>query len=81
MRTETEFALFSKHLYVICTEQGHLRWGGQLLLLLSFMGAGGARIAFYTKLLPSLLNFEGAFSRVVDRLVQENFSRGKPPDP
>ena len=45
------------------------------------MGAGGARIALYTKLFPSLLSAEEAFSNIVDSLVQETFSGGKPPDP
>ena len=54
---------------IVCT-QGCLRWE-----------AGGARIALHAELLPSLLPSEGAFSDVVDGLIQENFSGGKPPDP
>ena len=44
-------------------------------------GAGGARITLHTKLFPSLLSCKGPASGVVDSLVQENFSGGKPPDP
>ena len=44
-------------------------------------GAGGARVALRTELFPSLLSAEEAFSGIVDSLVQENFSGGKPPDP
>ena len=67
-------------------DQGRLRWGqeGQLPPLPSFMGtggAGGARIALYTELFPSLISAEEAFFGIVDSLVQENFSGGKPPDP
>ena len=43
-------------------------------------GAGGARIALHTEFLPSLLSSEGAFSGISDSLLQEDFSRGKPPD-
>ena len=39
-------------------------------------GAGGARIALHAELLPSLLPSEGAFSDVVDGLIQENFCHG-----
>ena len=49
--------------------------------LSSFMAAGGVRIPFHTELPPSLLSTEEAFSGIVDSLVQENFSGGKPPDP
>ena len=45
------------------------------------MGAGRARIALHTELILSLLSSEGAFSGIVDSLVQENFFSGKPPDP
>ena len=45
------------------------------------MGAGGARIVLHTELFPSLLSAEEAFSGIVDSLVQDNFSEGKPPDP
>ena len=43
--------------------------------------AGGAIIAFDVELFPFLLYLEGALSDIVDSLVQENFSKGKPPDP
>ena len=55
--------------------------GGQLPPLPSSVGAGGARIALHAELLPFLLPSEGAFSDVVDGWIQENFSKGKPPDP
>ena len=45
------------------------------------MEAGGARIALHTELLSPLVSSQGAFSGIVDNLVQENFSGGKPPDP
>ena len=54
---------------------------GQQLPLPSSMGAGGTRIALDTELFPSLLSSKGAFFGIVDSLVQENFSEGKPPDP
>ena len=44
-------------------------------------GAGGARIALHTQLFPALLSSKGAFSGIVDSLVQETISGGKPPDP
>ena len=44
------------------------------------MGAGGARITLHAELTPSLLSSEWAFSGIVDSLVQETFSGGKPPD-
>ena len=44
-------------------------------------GAGGAKIALHTELFLSLLSAEEAFPGIVDSLVQENFSGGKPPDP
>ena len=40
-----------------------------------------ARIALRTKFFLSLLSSEGAFSGIVDSLVQENLSGDKPPDP
>ena len=52
----------------------------QLPPLLLAMGAGGARIAVHAEFFPSLLPCEGAFSGVVDSLVQETFSGGKPLD-
>ena len=36
-------------------------------------GAGGARIALNTEFFPSLLLSEGAFSVIVDSLVEETF--------
>ena len=53
-----------------------LPWAGT-----NTLGGIGARIALHAELLPSLLPSEGAFSDVVDGLIQENFSGGKPPDP
>ena len=47
----------------------------------SSMGAGGARIAFHTVLFSSLLSSEGAFLSIVDSVVLENFSGGKPQTP
>ena len=44
-------------------------------------GTGGARIALDAELFPSLPSSEGAFSSVVEDLVQENFSEGKLPNP
>ena len=44
-------------------------------------GEGGARIILHTELFPSLLSAKEAFFGIVDSLVQENFSVGKPPDP
>ena len=41
----------------------------------------GARISFHTELFPFLLSCEGGFSGIVDSLVQENFSGGKPQTP
>ena len=38
-------------------------------------------IALHTELFPSLLSAEEAFSSIVDSLIQEHFSGGKPPDP
>ena len=49
---------------------------GQLLPLYSSMGAGRARIALHTELIPSLLSSEGAFSGIVDSLGQEKFFWG-----
>ena len=40
--------------------------------------AGGARFPMHTALFASVLSFEGAFSGVVDSLIQENCSGGKP---
>ena len=45
------------------------------------LGAGGARVTLHTEFFPSLLSSEGAFSSIADRLLQLNFSGGKPPDP
>ena len=54
---------------------------GQLTPLPSSMGVGGSRIALYNELVPLLLSCKGAFSGVVDSLVQEYLSGGKPPSP
>ena len=54
---------------------------GQLSPLLSFTGGRRARVALHTELLLSLLSCKGAFSGVVDSLVKEKLSGGKPPDP
>ena len=44
-------------------------------------GAGGAIVTLHTELFPFLLSAEEACSGIVDSLVQEDFSGGKPPDP
>ena len=44
-------------------------------------GGRGARIAFHTELLPSLLSHAWDFLRVLESFVQDTFSGGKPPDP
>ena len=43
--------------------------------------AGGAILAPHTELIPSLLSSEGAFSGIVDSLVQENFFWGQATSP
>ena len=48
---------------------------------LTLEGAGGARIALHTEFFPSLLSCKGTISGIVDSVVKENFSGGKPPDP
>ena len=54
---------------------------GQLPPLSLSMGAGGARIVLNAELFPPLLSSEGAFSGIVDSLVQENFSGASPQTP
>ena len=44
-------------------------------------GVGGAKIACHTAFFASLLSSHGAFSSILDSLVQENFAGGKPPYP
>ena len=63
--------------------QGRLNWGagGAAAPFAFTYGVGGARIALYAELFPSLLPLEGAFSDVVDSFVQNKFSGSKPPDP
>ena len=63
-------------------EKGDLCWGqeGQLPPLPLSMGVGWARIVLHTELFPSLLSSEGVFCGILDSLIQENFSVGKPPD-
>ena len=61
--------------------QGRLPWeavGGSCPLWPHSWGAGRARIALHTKLFPSLQSAEEAFFGIVESLVQENFSGGKP---
>ena len=54
--------------------------GTAALSALIHAGAGGTRIALHTVIFPSLLSAEEAFSGIIDSLVRENFSGGKPPD-
>ena len=54
---------------------------GQLPLCRRSWGARVARIALHAELLPSLLSDEEAFSGIVDSLVRESFSGGRPQTP
>ena len=69
MQDLLQFSKLQLHVFFLY-EQGRLR-----------RGAGGARIALHTELLPSLLSAEEALFGTIDSLVQENFSGGKPPNP
>ena len=74
----------SHHISLLYDSQGRLRWvTGRIAAPFALIhgGAGGARIALHTEFFPSLLSSEWALSRIVDRLVEEAFSWGKPPDP
>ena len=53
--------------------------GGQKGQLLPLPSSLGARMALYTEQFPPLLSYEGEFCDIVDSLVQENSSGGKPP--
>ena len=54
--------------------------GGTAVPPPSSIGAGGARISLQTELFPTLLSSQGAFSGILDSLVQE-ISLEQAPDP
>ena len=59
------------------SSEGRLHWEGRrgsCPLLPHPWGAGGTRIALHTDFIPSLLSSEGAFSGIVDSLVEDTSS-------